>query len=53
MDALLHQVRRSYPQQPAGDADRWWLPTSMGGTAPTPEEAAGLDEAEGAARTTE
>jgi 1-acyl-sn-glycerol-3-phosphate acyltransferase len=53
MDALLHQVRRSYSQQPAGDADRWWLPASMGGTAPTPEEAAALDEAEGAARTTE
>jgi 1-acyl-sn-glycerol-3-phosphate acyltransferase len=50
MDALLHQVRRAYPQQPAGDDDRWWLPTSMGGTAPTPEDAAALDAAEAEAR---
>jgi 1-acyl-sn-glycerol-3-phosphate acyltransferase len=53
MDALLHQVRRTYPQRPAGDADSWWLPASMGGTAPTPEEAAALDGAEAAARGTE
>jgi 1-acyl-sn-glycerol-3-phosphate acyltransferase len=46
MDALLHQVRRAFPQQPTGDDDRWWLPASMGGTAPTPEEAAALDAAE-------
>lgn len=50
MDALLHQVRDDYPQRPAGDADRWWLPASMGGTAPTPEEAAALDATEAAAR---
>jgi 1-acyl-sn-glycerol-3-phosphate acyltransferase len=53
MDALLHQVRNTYPQRPAGDDDRWWLPASMGGTAPTPEEAAALDDAEAAARGTE
>ena len=50
MDALLHQVRQDYPQQPAGDDDRWWLPASMGGTAPTPQEASALDSAEAAAR---
>jgi 1-acyl-sn-glycerol-3-phosphate acyltransferase len=50
MDALLHQVRLDYPQQPAGDDDRWWLPASMGGTAPTPQEASELDTAEAAAR---
>jgi len=50
MDALLHQVRRDYPQQPAGVDDRWWLPASMGGTAPTPQEASALDSAEAAAR---
>jgi 1-acyl-sn-glycerol-3-phosphate acyltransferase len=50
MDALLHQVRQTYPQQPAGDDDRWWLPASMGGTAPAPQEAAALDAAEAAAR---
>jgi 1-acyl-sn-glycerol-3-phosphate acyltransferase len=50
MDALLHQVRNDYPQHPAGDDDRWWLPVSMGGTSPTPEEAAALDAAETVAR---
>jgi hypothetical protein len=40
MEALLDEAQRSYPQQPAGPDDRWWLPTHLGGTAPTPEEAA-------------
>jgi 1-acyl-sn-glycerol-3-phosphate acyltransferase len=35
---LLKQAQDSYPQQPANDADRWWLPAHLGGTAPTPEE---------------
>lgn len=35
---LLKQAQDSYPQQPADDHDRWWLPAHMGGTAPTPEE---------------
>ena len=35
---LLKQAQDAYPQQPAGDEDRWWLPTHLGGTAPTPEE---------------
>jgi 1-acyl-sn-glycerol-3-phosphate acyltransferase len=40
MEELLAEAQRSYPQQPAGPDDLWWLPASMGGTAPTPEEAA-------------
>lgn len=44
--ALLRQVRSRYPQRPANDGDRWWLPASMGGTAPTPQEAAAMDAAE-------
>ena len=35
---LLKQAQDSYPQQPAGENDRWWLPAHLGGTAPTPEE---------------
>lgn len=35
---LLKEAQDSYPQQPANDADRWWLPAHLGGTAPTPEE---------------
>ena len=50
MTALLEQVRESYPDRPAGAADSWWLPASMGGTAPTLEEATAMDRAEAAAR---
>jgi 1-acyl-sn-glycerol-3-phosphate acyltransferase len=44
MEALLDEAQRTYPQQPAGDDDRWWLPAHLGGTAPTPETAAAEDE---------
>ncbi|MFW3172389.1 lysophospholipid acyltransferase family protein [Geodermatophilus sp. CPCC 206100] len=43
MEALVDEAQRSYPQQPAGPEDRWWLPAHLGGTAPTPEEAEHLD----------
>lgn len=43
MQALLDKVQADYPDTPAGDSDRWWLPAHLGGTAPTPEEAAELD----------
>src|SRR5919112_1648750 len=43
MEALLDEAQRSYPDQPAGEDDRWWLPAHLGGTAPTPETAAASD----------
>jgi 1-acyl-sn-glycerol-3-phosphate acyltransferase len=43
MEELLDEAQRTYPEQPAGPDDRWWLPAHLGGTAPTPEEAAGSD----------
>jgi 1-acyl-sn-glycerol-3-phosphate acyltransferase len=43
MEALLEEAQRTYPDQPAGDDDRWWLPAHLGGTAPTPEQAARTD----------
>lgn len=49
MDELLAQAWRDYPDRPRDDADRWWIPRSQGGTAPTPEQAA-VREAEAAAR---
>jgi 1-acyl-sn-glycerol-3-phosphate acyltransferase len=49
MTALLEQVRAAYPDRPRNDDDRWWLPASMGGTAPTLAEATAMDEAETAA----
>jgi len=45
MEELLDEAQRSYPDQPAGDDDRWWLPAHLGGTAPTPEQAAEKDAA--------
>jgi 1-acyl-sn-glycerol-3-phosphate acyltransferase len=44
MEALLDEAQRSYPDVPAGPDDRWWLPVHLGGTAPTPEEAAVKDK---------
>ncbi|MCA1709061.1 MAG: 1-acyl-sn-glycerol-3-phosphate acyltransferase [Actinobacteria bacterium] len=35
---LLVDAQQRYPQSPANDADRWWLPAHLGGTAPTQEE---------------
>jgi 1-acyl-sn-glycerol-3-phosphate acyltransferase len=35
---LLKEAQDAYPQQPAADNDRWWLPAHLGGTAPTPED---------------
>jgi 1-acyl-sn-glycerol-3-phosphate acyltransferase len=43
---LLDGLQRSYPDSPSGPDDRWWVPAHLGGTAPTPEQAADLDAAE-------
>jgi 1-acyl-sn-glycerol-3-phosphate acyltransferase len=50
MEELLDEAQRSYPDQPAGPDDRWWLPAHLGGTAPTPELAAADDAAYAAGR---
>jgi len=50
MTALLEQVQQGYPDEPKGEDDRRWLPAHLGGTAPTPQEAAALDAAEAAKR---
>jgi 1-acyl-sn-glycerol-3-phosphate acyltransferase len=49
LGVLLQQAMDAHPDRPRDDADRWWLPRSRGGTAPTPEEGLRLDE-EGMAR---
>ena len=45
MSEMLAEVVAAYPtdEQPPGS---WWVPASMGGTAPTPKEAVALDAAE-------
>lgn len=50
MESLLHKAQAAYPDSPRDDTDRWWLPARLGGTAPTPDEAARLDEEERARR---
>jgi 1-acyl-sn-glycerol-3-phosphate acyltransferase len=43
MARLVERVQAEYPDKPASEDERWWLPSHLGGTAPTPEEAARLD----------
>jgi 1-acyl-sn-glycerol-3-phosphate acyltransferase len=50
MEVLLEEAQRSYPDTPSGPDDRWWLPAHLGGTAPTPEEAAAHDATRAAGR---
>ncbi|MFC4060043.1 lysophospholipid acyltransferase family protein [Planomonospora corallina] len=47
MAELLDRAQRGYPEIPQGV---WWQPRHLGGTAPTPEEAAAMDAAEAEAR---
>lgn len=44
LQELVDVAQKTYPQQPVGDP--WWLPASLGGSAPTPEQAAALDQAD-------
>lgn len=43
METLLDEAIDSYPEQPGDDADRWWLPSTKGGSAPDAEAAVRLD----------
>ncbi|WP_424467669.1 lysophospholipid acyltransferase family protein [Pseudoclavibacter helvolus] len=47
MERLLSELQASYPEDGAG---QWWQPRELGGTAPTPEEAAAADAAREARR---
>ncbi|GIE83792.1 lysophospholipid acyltransferase family protein [Actinoplanes regularis] len=42
LSSLLDAVQRAYPEKPANDDDRWWLPAHLGGTAPLPQPAAAV-----------
>jgi 1-acyl-sn-glycerol-3-phosphate acyltransferase len=46
MEALLQEARATYKGRPYDGDDTWWVPASMGGTAPTIEEAAARDRAD-------
>ncbi|MDP8970439.1 MAG: 1-acyl-sn-glycerol-3-phosphate acyltransferase [Actinomycetota bacterium] len=47
---LVDRAAAEYPQRPAGEDDRWWLPAHLGGTAPTVGEAEEITARERAAR---
>ena len=47
---MVVDLQDRYPQAPADDSDRWWLPARLGGTAPTPEEAERIAREERIAR---
>jgi 1-acyl-sn-glycerol-3-phosphate acyltransferase len=49
MSELLEKAQREYPETPGAD-ETWWQPAYLGGSAPTPEEAAELDREEAEAR---
>ena len=49
MDGLLDETRARYPEPPGNDP--WWVPAHLGGTAPTPQQAAELDAREQLERT--
>lgn len=36
---LLAEAQAAYPQSPASDEDRWWVPAHLGGSAPTYDDA--------------
>jgi 1-acyl-sn-glycerol-3-phosphate acyltransferase len=50
MQLLLDEARASYPGGPRTPEDTWWIPASMGGTAPTLEQAAARQADADAAR---
>jgi 1-acyl-sn-glycerol-3-phosphate acyltransferase len=42
---LVAHLQEAYPDRPADEADRWWLPAHLGGTALTLEQAAAVEQA--------
>ncbi|GGX66707.1 lysophospholipid acyltransferase family protein [Streptomyces hiroshimensis] len=40
---LLEAAQRAYPVRPKDANDTWWIPAHLGGTAPSPHEAAAMD----------
>jgi len=49
--ALVDVAAVNYPDEPAGDDDRWWLPAHLGGTAPSVDEAEAMADRERQERT--
>ncbi|MBA2769149.1 MAG: 1-acyl-sn-glycerol-3-phosphate acyltransferase [Sporichthyaceae bacterium] len=43
MQQMLHEAQETYVDRPRDPDDTWWQPRRLGGSAPTPEEAAAMD----------
>lgn len=50
LEALLEEAIDAYPDEPRNAADRWWVPASRGGAAPTRAVAGELEKASVARR---
>lgn len=50
LQTMLEQLQRSTPEQPLPGDDAWWHPARLGGSAPTPEQAAAMDAEQREAR---
>ncbi len=50
MRVMLDEAIARYPQRPGGPDDSWWMPTRLGGSAPTLEEATRMDRIEAVER---
>jgi 1-acyl-sn-glycerol-3-phosphate acyltransferase len=50
MQRMLHEAQETYPDRPGPGGEDWWLPARLGGSAPTPDDAAQLDRDERRAR---
>lgn len=50
MQRMLHELQETYVDRAAAAAEGWWQPARLGGTAPTPEQAAQLDAGDRARR---
>lgn len=50
LQSTLEQLQRLTPEQPVAGEDAWWHPAHLGGSAPTPEQAKAMEDAEREAR---
>jgi 1-acyl-sn-glycerol-3-phosphate acyltransferase len=50
LQSMLEQLQSMSPEQPVEGEDAWWHPAHLGGSAPTPEAAQAMEDAEREAR---
>jgi hypothetical protein len=50
LQSMLEQLQQATPEQPTAGERAWWHPAHLGGSAPTPDQAAALDAEQREAR---